>query len=299
MIEINNLSFSYGKNNVLRDVRLTIPDACVFGLTGINGSGKSTLLRIMAGVYKPQSGEVRYDGAGVWNNPKIRENIFFLPDDPFYSISTTGRSLYEMYRVFYPEIDRDSFFSGFEGKFKLNLNVPIGKFSKGMKRQLFVVLALSVRPKYLLLDEAFDGLDPLARYKFRQEIFKLVEENESTVIITSHALRELESFCDKYALIDGQTVSSTGDISDKLGSYCKFQLAFLDGIPDDRFAGLPVVSLERSGRFVKIILQGDRDDIAEKLAALKPAVMEEAPLDFEELFIREVERNGYVTGGNK
>ena len=166
-----------------------------------------------------------------------------------------------------------------------------------MRRQLYVALALSVRPKYLLLDEAFDGLDPLARLAFKKAINYAVEEDGTAVLISSHSLRELEDFCDSYALIDKMTVASSGDIAEKISRFCKFQLAFVNEIPDGKFASLPVVSLEQTGRFVRIVLEGREDDMREALEALNPAVLEQMPMDFEEMFIHEVERKGYTEEG--
>jgi ABC-2 type transport system ATP-binding protein len=161
-----------------------------------------------------------------------------------------------------------------------------------MKRQLYVALALSIRPRYLLLDEAFDGLDPLARLAFKKAINRAVEEDGTTVIISSHSLRELEDFCDMYALIDAKTVSSSGDIADRVSRLCKFQLAFIGDIPEPALRALPSVSLDIQGRFVRIIMEGDRNECAARLNALSPAVIDEMPMNFEEAFIHEVDRKG-------
>jgi ABC-2 type transport system ATP-binding protein len=157
-----------------------------------------------------------------------------------------------------------------------------------------VALALSVRPKYLLLDEAFDGLDPLARLAFKRAINRAVEEDGTGVLISSHSLRELEDFCDCYALIDNMTVADSGDISEHVNRFCKFQLAFLEEISEQAFAHLPVTSLEKSGRFVRVVLEGNAAELLPQLQALNPAVVEEMRMDFEEVFILEVEKRGYL-----
>ena len=297
MIEVKNLTHSLGGRKILSNVNLTLQDGSVMGLVGINGAGKSTLLRLISGVYQPDEGEIMMDGVKMTD--KERETLFFLPDDPYFTAHTTGNSLFEMYRVFYPHMGRE-IFEEYMREFGLDEKKPIRNFSKGMRRQLYIALALSVRPKYLLLDEAFDGLDPLARLAFKRAVNRAVEENGTAVLISSHSLRELEDFCDSYALIDNMTVASSGDISERVSRYCKFQLAFLEELRDSAFDHLPVVSMERTGRFVRIVLEGREEEMQEALLKLSPAVLEQMPMDFEEMFIREVEGRGYyVNGGEK
>ncbi len=295
MIEIKNVTHYLGGKKILDKVNLTLTEGSVMGLVGINGAGKTTLLRIISGVYRPTEGEVICDGISTLDENARRE-LFFLPDDPYYTAHTTGRSLYVMYNVFYPKMDR-FVFEKYMDEFGLDEKKPIRNFSKGMRRQLYVALALSVRPKYLLLDEAFDGLDPLARLAFKRAINHAVEEDGTTVLISSHSLRELEDFCDSYALIDKMTVASSGDIAEHVGRFCKFQLAFLESIPENAFEKMPVVSLERTGRFVRIVLEGKTEEMRNMLEGLKPAVIEEMPMDFEEMFIHEVEGKGYMSEG--
>ena len=292
MIEVKNVTHHIDGKSILENVNLTLQDGSVMGLVGINGAGKTTLLRLISGVYTLQSGEIRIDGQNV-SSPEARRRLFFLPDDPYFTIYTTGDSLYRMYQVFYPDIDRATF-KEFMDRFALDPKKPIRNFSKGMRRQLYISLALAVKPKYLLLDEAFDGLDPLSRLAFKKALNEFVEEGGTSVIISSHSLRELEDFCDSYALLDNRTVSGSGDIAEKVNRFCKFQLAFKEEISDDRFAHLPVASLERSGRFVRIVLDGDSTALMPQLQALSPAVLEEMPMDFEETFIHEVQRRGYM-----
>ncbi|MBQ7291483.1 MAG: ABC transporter ATP-binding protein [Clostridia bacterium] len=292
MIEIKNISHSLGGKKILENVNLTVNEGSVLGLVGINGAGKSTLLRIASGVYIPEEGEVLYDGASVFLESTRRE-IFFLPDDPYYTLHTTGKNIFEMYRVFYPDMKKADF-AKYLAIYGIDEKKPIRNFSKGMRRQLFIALALAVKPKYLLLDEAFDGLDPLSRLTFKKAINEFVEENGATVIISSHSLRELEDFCDCYALIDKQTVASSGDIADEVNKLCKFQIAFTEDKTEDIFAGLPTVKIEKNGRFFRVILEGDSEEMAEKLNLLSPAVIDEMPVDFEELFISEVEHRGYT-----
>lgn len=292
MIEIKNINHSLGGKEVLRDVNLTVKDGSVMGLVGINGAGKSTLLRIISGVYKPDGGEVLADGKNT-QEADARKELFFLPDDPYFTTHTTGMGLFEMYKVFFPKIDKAKF-EQYLTAYAIDPKKPIRNFSKGMRRQLFIAIAIAANPKYLLLDEAFDGLDPLSRLTFKKAINEAVEENGTTVIISSHSLRELEDFCDCYALIDNKTVASSGDIAESVNRLCKFQLAFTVAVSEEMFAHLPVVSLEKSGRFFRVILEGDAAEMAGELAKLSPAVMDEMPVDFEEMFISEVQNRGYT-----
>ena len=160
-----------------------------------------------------------------------------------------------------------------------------------MRRQIFISLALAVSPRYLLLDEAFDGLDPLSRKIFKDAIISLVDEGRTTVLIASHSLRELEDFCDRFILIDSNVVKSQGDIAEHIGRLCKFELAFTEAVGEDAFASLPVVSLIIKNRFVQVVLEGESDEMREKLEALSPAVIDEMPLDFEETFIHDVRKD--------
>ena len=285
MIKVKDLSHSLGGKVILENINLTVEDGTIMGLVGINGAGKSTLLRLLSGVYIADKGEIDYDGVSP-TDENMRKDLFFLPDDPYYTLNTTAKSLADMMESFYTEFDKTAYFE-LLGKYKLDTKKPIRNFSKGMRRQVYIALALAIRPKYLLLDEAFDGLDPLSRKRFKDELIKLVDEKGTAVIISSHSLRELEDFCDTYALIDGKTVAASGDIEEKVSKYCKFQLAFLTKVPDNIFDGLPVSSISRSERFVRIVLDGDSKEMEEKLMALSPAVIEELPMNFEELFINE------------
>ena len=288
MIKIENLSHSFGKNVVLEDVNMEAKDASVLGLVGINGAGKSTLLRLISGVYVPQKGTVTYDDKSPLE-AGTRKDIFLLPDDPYYTSSTTGKELFEMYKTFYPDIDK-AVFDEITGHFKLPQKKAIKSFSKGMRRQMFVALAFAVAPKYLLLDEAFDGLDPLARKMFKDRLRKLIQDKGSTVIISSHALKELEDFCDSYVMIDSRHIMSSGSMLEKSMDLCKFQMAFTDQIDEQTFASLPVKSLKITGRFATVVLEGNEDDMRAKLEGLSPAVMDRLEVNFEEAFIGDIDK---------
>ena len=184
MIKISNLSKSFNDKKVLNNLNLEIKDGEVFGLVGINGAGKSTLLRLISGIYKADCGSIIIDGEEVYENEKVKNEIFFLPDEPYYDYNTSPTSLISLYKTFY-DFDTEKYFE-YLNKFELPLKKSMHNFSKGMKRQVFVSLALAIKPKYLYLDEAFDGLDPLARLTFKRALIDLVSNNDTTVIIVTH-----------------------------------------------------------------------------------------------------------------
>ena len=292
MIEIKSLSKSYGEKQVLNNLNIQIEDGKIFGLVGINGAGKSTLLRIMSGIYEGNNGYVLYNGENVYENENIKRDIFFLPDEPYYGINTTPSNLIDIYYSLY-NVDKNLYFEYLK-KFNLPINKKMSTFSKGMKRQVFVSLALAIKPKYLLLDEAFDGLDPLARLTFKRAIIDMVQDQQSTVIISSHSLRELEDICDCYGLIDKMEIASSGEIAEKINETHKYQIAFND-IPDkSMFNSFEVLAYEQESRIVRIVVKEEFDEFEQKIKKYNPLLIDEIPIDFEELFIIEVESRGYL-----
>ena len=292
MIEIRGLVKAYEKNKpVLKGLEVKIAEGSVFGLVGINGAGKSTLLRVLAGVMKADSGQVWVDGEEVYENENAKRKMFFLPDDPFYTSNVTAEGLAEMYCAVY-DLDMDIFRNRL-AQFALPANKPIRNFSKGMKRQVFVSLAIAIAPKYLLLDEAFDGLDPLARLTFKKCMIELVEERGTTVIISSHSLRELEDICDSYGILDHGEMTSSGELANDISRVHKFQAAF-DRVVSEEELGFACMAFEQTGKVIRFITRESNEDVLEKLSALQPIFVEEIEVDFEELFIGEVQSKGYL-----
>ena len=295
MIEIRNLCKSFKDKEVLRDLNLKIKDGEVFGLVGINGAGKSTLLRLISGIYEADSGYVLVDDVDAYENEDVKRHFFFLHDEPYYGTNTTPKSLLEIYKAFYPlDVNRYFYYLNF---FKLPIDKKMNNFSKGMKRQVFISLALAIKPKYLLLDEAFDGLDPLARLACKRAIIDLVEEKQSTVIISSHSLRELEDICDSYGLLDNKVISSSGDIVEATSSIHKYQVAF-EVLPNIEELGIEIKKYSIDGRIVKIFTKLEYEEFSLKLAPFNPLIIDEIAIDFEELFILEVESRGYLKWEN-
>lgn len=292
MIEIKGLIKGYEKNKpVLKNVNVTVLEGSVFGLVGINGAGKSTLLRVLAGVMQADAGQVLIDGEEVYENENAKRKLFFLPDDPFYTSNVTAEGLAEMYSSVY-DLDMQVFKNRL-AQFALSSNKPIRNFSKGMKRQVFVALALAIAPKYLLLDEAFDGLDPLARLTFKKCIIELVEKKGTSVIISSHSLRELEDICDSYGILDHGEMTSSGELETDISRVHKFQAAFDRAVVEEEL-GFACMAFEQTGKVVRFITREQKEIVLEKLEQLNPLFVEEIQVDFEELFIGEVQSKGYL-----
>lgn len=292
MIKITNLSKSYGNHEVLNNVNLVIEDGSICGLVGINGAGKSTLLRTITGIFKPNSGSVTIDGQEVFDNEEIKSLMFFLPDEPYYSFNETPLSILTLYETFY-NFDKEEYLEYLK-KFDLPLKKSLHNFSKGMKRQVFISLALAIKPKYLFLDEAFDGLDPLARLAVKRALINLVSKQNTTIIISSHSLRELEDICDFYALIDKKTIASSGQITERLEKYHKYQVAFKNEFKIDDFKDIEFIKFESDKRIIKVVCKYDLPTFSKMINKFEPLIIDEITIDFEEMFIIEVESKGYL-----
>lgn len=292
MIKITNLSKNFGTKSVLNNLSLEIKEGSILGLVGINGAGKSTFLRLLSGVYKADNGTIMYNDEEVYENEKVKKQIFFLADDPYYTVNTKGIDLFHLYETFY-DADEEVFMK-YMDLFRLNPHKAINNFSKGMRRQLFIALAISVKPRYLLLDEAFDGLDPLARLAFKRAIIDLNAESKCTVIISSHSLRELEDICDTFGILDKGYIISSGEINEEIEKIHKYQIAFNKEMEENDFSDLDLLSFTKSGRIVKIVVKGESEEIMKKLTDMKPLLIDEIEITFEEFFIYEVESRGYL-----
>ena len=288
MIEIKNVCKSYDEP-VLENINFIIENGAIFGLIGINGAGKTTFLNMISGVMGVDSGEILYDGLPVYENIDVKKDIFFLPDEPFYTMNTTPLNLVNTYKVFY-KIDIKEYHK-YLNLFKLPIDSSMYNFSKGMKRQVFVSLALAIKPKYLFLDETFDGLDPLARLTLKRELIKLVEEENTTVVISSHSLRELADICDSYGIINKKDVLSYGELDELMYKYHKYTMAF-DRILVEADFEIPVIKFNRENKIISIVTTLDYEEMRDKVSKLNPIDLEESPLDFEEEFMIEVNNQG-------
>ena len=224
MIKAEGLTKRFGKTEALAKFDCTVPDGCIYGLVGSNGAGKSTFLRLLAGIYRPDGGSVTIDGKPVFGSCDILEQMVMVPDELYFVAGATIKRMAELYRNTRGYIDYERLAS-LAGMIGLELDRPIAQFSKGMKRQAATILALACKPKYLLFDETFDGLDPVMRSVIKRIISEDVLDRQTTVIITSHSLRELEDTCDQLALLHKGGLVLESDVADLKTSLFKVQIA--------------------------------------------------------------------------
>ena len=291
MLEISNVVKGFGDKKVLNGINLEVKEGSIFGLVGVNGAGKSTLLRCISGIYKMDEGHVEFDGIDTYNDEKVRKDIFFANDDPYYPISANIRSLKDYYASFY-NLDEVAYRDALK-MFGLDENKPVNSFSKGMKRQTMLLFALACKPKLLLLDEAFDGLDPIVRHNLKKTLYDFITENNSTIIISSHNLKELEDICDSYGTLEGGKISTYGDLLESKQNINKYQLAFKDDIDENVFDQFDVIQMNKEGSVYSLVIRGDRDNVVSELEKLNPVILDTLSVNFEELFIYEHE------GGNR
>ena len=215
-----------------------------------------------------------------------------ISDDPYFFTHATITAMCDFYKTWYPSFNEDDLYK-YTDFFSLPLNKPIKDFSKGMKRQTMLAIALAIAPKYLLLDEAFDGLDPVMRLTFKRAITTLIENKDMTVIISSHNLRELEDICDYFGILDDGMIATSGDLYEAKDHIHKIQLAFKEELDRERFDHLELLSFKKQSRVINMVVKGDIEDIKTYLNSLNPLLLEVLPVNLEEIFIYEMERKGY------
>nr|WP_027871353.1 ABC transporter ATP-binding protein [[Eubacterium] cellulosolvens] len=293
MIEINGVSKSFRDTEALRNLTLTIRDGEVFGLIGTNGAGKSTLLRILSGVLKQDCGEVLVDGQPVYENTEIKRKICFLSDTVFEIKNATPEDMEQEYSLFYPGFNRERYYDML-GKIGIDPKKKLRTFSKGMKRQVAVLLGICTGAKYLFCDELFDGLDPVMRQAVKSLFAQEMIDNGLTPVIASHNLRELEDICDHVGLLHRGGVLLSEDLSGLKLHMCKLQCLLKDDEKEKQLLeGLNVLKMDRSGSMLMIVARGEAEQIMEKVQAVKPIFVETLPLTLEEIFITETGVSGY------
>ncbi len=290
MLKIEHLKKSFGSHPVLIDLNLELNEGSVFGLVGVNGAGKSTLLRLIAGVYQPDGGMIQFEGKDTFKDADIRASISFVSDEPYYESGTTMESMKLLYESVY-SFDQ-ALFQNYCKEFELDPSKPIAGFSKGMKRRMSILFGLCTHPKLLLLDEAYDGLEPLARLKFNRILAERIEEEKLSVIIASHSLRELEDICDSFGILENGQISEYGDLIETKGKVNKYQAAFNEEVTRDQFSGLDILSFQSEGRVVQMVVRGEEETVRAELAKHDPVLIDVLPVTFEELFIYELESRG-------
>lgn len=303
MIRAEKLTKNFDDIKALSELSCTIPEGCVYGLVGSNGAGKSTFIRLLAGIYRPDGGSVTVNGAEAFNNPEALSKMVLVPDELYF---LPGANLSRMGKLYYNV--RGSFdFARLEELAKLlglDMKRPISTFSKGMKRQAATILAMACRPDILLFDETFDGLDPVMRSVVKRLIVDDVLERKTTIIITSHSLRELEDTCDQLALLHKGGLVLESDVANLKTSLFKAQIAINGDFTREDVAkasGCEILSFIKRGSVANVIMRGDKDAASSAMQSLNPIILDILPLSLEEVFVYEMEALGYnfneVLGG--
>ena len=281
MLELKNITKTFGNFKALDDLSMTVPRGAVYGLVGPNGAGKSTAIRHVLGVYRPDSGTVTFDGVSVYENPAAKVRIGSIPDDIFYFPSATLEDMHNYYKGLYPQFD-DALFTKLYDIFQLPKKSPIRRFSKGMQKQAAFHLSICTRPDMLVLDEPVDGLDPVMRRQVWSLLLSDVAQRETTVLISSHNLRELEDICDHVGIMDHGKMLLQRSLADMQGATHKLQL--VGEIPD----GLEILHESASGRLRTLVVRGSAEYIAAQAKTTSPAYFDVLPLSLEEIFIYEL-----------
>ena len=281
MLELKNVTKSFGDFKALDNLSMTVPKGAVYGLVGPNGAGKSTAIRCLLGVYRPDQGEITLNGETIYENPEIKTTIGSIPDDIFYFPSATLEDMRKFYRGIYPKFD-DALFERLYEVFNLPRKSPIRRFSKGMQKQAAFHLSICTRPDLLVLDEPVDGLDPVMRRQVWSLLLSDVAQHGTTVLISSHNLRELEDICDHVGIMDHGKMLLERSLADMQGSTHKLQI--VGNIPE----GLDILHEAASGRLKTLIVRGDAKKIEATVAQSNPGYFDLLPLSLEEIFIYEL-----------
>lgn len=292
MINVDNITKQFGDFYALNEFSLNVKSGSAYGLLGSNGAGKSTLLRILAGIYRQDSGEVTVDGEKIYDNVAVKQRIFYVSDDVEQYANMTPDDMEKMYEIFYPTFSKEKF-----DRLMAVVDLPRDKrmstFSKGMKRQAAVICGLAASTDILLLDEAFDGLDPTMRINVRKMLFDAMAENNSTVIISSHNLTEIEELCDSVGLVHKGKVIFDRELDNVKGNLHKIQVSF-DGIKTAAdLPGIEILSENTIGSVQNFIVKGDPEEVCRVMRENGAKFCDVIPLTLNEIFIYEMEGLGY------
>ena len=294
MIEVKNVVKSFDGFHALDGLTMTVPRGAIYGLVGPNGAGKSTILRHLTGAYRQDSGEITLEGAPIYENPAVKTRMAGIPDELYYFTSASTRDMMKLYRGLYPSFDADRYEKLREAFPAVDEKRPIRRLSKGMQKQSAFWLALSCRPDYLLLDEPVDGLDPVMRRQVWSLLVGDVAERGTTVLVSSHNLRELEDVCDHVGILSHGKVLLERSLTDLQDNVVKLQIAFADGTLPELPKDLNVLHTSQVGRVFTLIVRGDPAGIKTRMAVYSPILMEALPLTLEEIFIYELGGEDYA-----
>ena len=281
MLEMKNVTKTFGGFKALDNLSMHVPKGTVYGLVGPNGAGKSTAIRLLTGIYTPDGGEITMEGQSIYENPAAKVRMGYIPDDIFYFPSATLEEMRSFYKGMYPAFD-DGLFERLYEIFNLPRKTPLRRFSKGMQKQAAFHLAICCRPDVLILDEPVDGLDPVMRRQVWSLILADVAERGTTVLISSHNLRELEDICDHVGIMDHGKMLLERSLADMQGSTVKLQL--VGEVPET----LDILHRSNSGRLTTCIVRGSADEVTGAVSRTNPAYYDVLPLSLEEIFIYEL-----------
>lgn len=293
MIRIEHVTKKFDDILALDQVSAQINENCIFGLVGTNGAGKSTLLRVASGVLKPEKGRVMVDEQDVWENPQAKEKICFLADTAWFFPNATAEVMRDYYRIVYPKFDTVRF-DDLLRKFDLDPRRKLATFSKGMKKQVSVLLGVCAGTEYLFCDETFDGLDPVMRQTVKSLFAAEIMNRKFTPVIASHSLREIEDICDHVGLLHKGGILFAKDLDEmKLGIH-KIQCVIPDvQMEEELLEELQVLQYNKRGSLLTVITRGSYDEVLGKIQEKQPLFSEILPLTLEEIFISETEVAGY------
>lgn len=285
MIEVKNVTKTFDGFKALDGLTLTVPTGAIYGLVGPNGSGKSTILRNIMGIYRPDSGSITIDGEPVYENEEIKGKIAYIPDDIFYFLQSGIKDMMKFYKGIYPNFSMERY-EKLKEVFNLDEKMPIRRMSKGMQKQAAFWLSMCLCPEILILDEPVDGLDPVMRRQIWSIIMADIAEHGTTVLVSSHNLRELEDVCDHVGIIDHGKMLLERSLSELQENIVKVQIAFNDGdtVPE----GLNILHTASTGRLQTLIIRGEQSAVSAALSAANPLFMDILPLTLEEIFIYEL-----------
>ena len=292
MIKIDKLSKKYDKDYVLKDLSCNIKDNSIYGLVGANGSGKSTLLRTIMGIYEADGGVISVDGEEVYDNEIMKQKMVFVQDDLFFYPGYTLMDTAKWYEAMYKDFDMN-YLKELANMLNLSLNKKISTFSKGMKRQCALICAISTNADYMFFDETFDGLDPVIRNTMKKILIKQMNKKRTTIVMTSHNLRELEDICDNLGLLYQGGILFESDIDTIKTNMFKVQISFEKNFDKEDFEDFDILSFKKQGSVATIIIKDNDGKSKKKLEKMKPLILDYLPLTLEEVFIYEMEALGY------
>lgn len=294
MIEIKQVCKAFDRSQAVNHVNLSISKGSIYGLIGSNGAGKTTLIKMIAGIYQTDLGEVRIDGQSVYENINVKQNLFFIPDQPQFLSQYNTKQMARFYQNMYPSWSEERF-ERLSKSFELNIHKKIQSFSKGWQRQIAFILALSAKPEILILDEPMDGLDPVIRKKVKNILIQDVAEREMTILISSHNLREIEDLCDHIGVLHKGKLLLEKELDELKADVHKIQVAYKGGIvPEQLMTKLDILHSETRGSVQLYIVRGSAASIELEFEKTNPVIFDILSLTLEEIFIYEMGDIGYA-----